>query len=248
MGKEVCDKNKVRDIIETIAAAGVEKLNFAGGEPLMYPLFEYAVKNAKELGMVVSVVTNASLITQSKLDRISPYLDWIGISVDSASERIEAALGRGYGHHVAHALNVADWINEYQISLKVNTTVTKLNFAEDMKPLISRMAPRRWKVFQVLGIHGQNDEHFDQLSISDEEFRVFERNNQIDSCNVVFEGGDKMLDSYLMLSPSGDIMNNRNKQLEFMPLSKLKDSNINDILNMNKYYNRGGVYDWSSTA
>ncbi len=248
IGKEVADKKTVKDIIDTLASKGIEKLNFAGGEPLMYPLLQPALRYAKELGMVVSIVTNASLITPSKFKEMAPNLDWMGISVDSAREQVEIALGRGRGKHISHAAQVADWTNDYGISLKVNTTVTKLNYAEDMRPLIQKMAPRRWKVFQVLSIHGQNDEHFDQLSISAEEFSIFKQNNKIDSDSVVFESGDDMLDSYLMLSPSGEIMSNRNKQIEFLPLSKLKNGQINDILNMNKYYNRGGVYDWGSTA
>lgn len=248
IGKEITDKKTVRDIIDTLASKGIEKLNFAGGEPLMYPLLQPALRYAKELGMVVSIVTNASLLTPLKLQEMAPYLDWIGVSVDSAREEVEMALGRGHGNHVAHALQVADWTNDHGISLKVNTTVTKLNYAEDMRPLIRRMAPRRWKVFQVIGIQGQNDEHFDRLSITAEEFSLFKRNNWMDSNNVVFEGGDDMLDSYLMLSPSGEVMSNRNRQIEYLPLSAFKESQINDILNTDKYYRRGGVYDWGSAA
>ena len=44
-----------------------------------------------------------------------------------------------------------------KIKLKMNTVITNLNYKEDFSELIKIIQPRRWKIFQVLPIIGQND-------------------------------------------------------------------------------------------
>lgn len=41
----------------------VGKINFAGGEPLMNPFLGEYIKYSKDLGIVTSIVTNASRMT-----------------------------------------------------------------------------------------------------------------------------------------------------------------------------------------
>jgi hypothetical protein len=45
-------------LIEALRAAGVEKLNFAGGEPTLDPRIGDLLHHARALGMVTSIVTN----------------------------------------------------------------------------------------------------------------------------------------------------------------------------------------------
>ena len=71
---------------------GVEKINFAGGEPFLHPeLIEYC-KICKELGFTVSIISNASLITEEVLRTVAEYVDWLGISIDSSDNDVEKSL------------------------------------------------------------------------------------------------------------------------------------------------------------
>ena len=133
------------------------KLNFVGGEPLMHPNLQYFVEHAKNIGLTVSIVTNGLFLSKERLDDLKPFVDWIEISVDSANEYTEKELGRGFGKHVQKTLDICENIQKIGIKLKINTVVTKLNFREDLLPLIEKIEPHRWKIFQVLYIAGQND-------------------------------------------------------------------------------------------
>ncbi|MBA3546792.1 MAG: hypothetical protein H0T76_09945 [Nannocystis sp.] len=66
-----------------------------------------------------------------------------------------------------------DEIRARGLRLKLNTVVTALNWREDMSEFVRRVAPERWKVFQVLPIGGQNDGAVDDLLIDAAQFRAF---------------------------------------------------------------------------
>ena len=98
---------KIRAILSKLRDHSIEKLNIAGGEPLLHPNFGDILREAKDIGFVTSIVTNGSLLDHAKLKEYADCLDWVGLSIDSASDQIEMRLGRGYGHHVANVIQVA---------------------------------------------------------------------------------------------------------------------------------------------
>ncbi|WP_282071372.1 hypothetical protein [Polaribacter atrinae] len=55
-----------------IAAAGFEKITFAGGEPMLCPWLPKLIKTAKELGLTTMIVTNGS--QDPKVNGSSPVL------------------------------------------------------------------------------------------------------------------------------------------------------------------------------
>lgn len=201
-------------ILSKLIQLDIKKINIIGGEPLLYPFTYDIIKMAKRMGFVTSITTNGSLLTKSKIEMFSPYLDWIGLSVDSKYECIEKELGRGCGKHVQKTLSISDIIKEVGIKLKINTTVTSLNYKENMKPLIRKIDPDRWVNLPMLNIKGQNDYYNRSLTISDGEFKYYTNINK----NIILKTGVKpifgcckdMIDSYFMLSPYGDILVNTN--------------------------------------
>lgn len=222
-------------------------MNFVGGEPLLHPLIFDVVRLAKSMGFVVSVVSNGYYLDKKKIFDLSPFVDWIGISVDSQNEHVEKALGRGDGNHVKHIIEIADFIHEAGIKLKINTTVTRLNWTENMQPLIRRLKPSRWKVFQVLYIQGQNDQHFSELSITDDQFEYFKSINQepLEGTTTVFEGNDAMLASYFMLSPGGMVMSNKDgANRALIPLESVNQEKLSQVVDVDRYIQRGGNYSW----
>jgi len=192
-------------ILTRLAEAGMDKINFAGGEPLLHPqLFDYC-REAHDLGMTVSITTNGSLLSDEMVHTHSNYIDWIALSVDSAFEHIEARLGRGHGGHVRHSIQAADSIRDAGIRLKINTVVTALSWAEDMTGFINRTSPDRWKVLQMLHIRGENDDAVDELSVTAAQFQAFiNRHRDLvlrNGVKPVFESADMIESSYFMVTP-----------------------------------------------
>ncbi len=237
-----------REIIAALAKMGITKLNFVGGEPLLHPNLKDFAAIARISGMTVSIVTNASLLSRAKLLDLRPFVDWIGVSIDSSREVVESALGRGHGNHVENAVRVCRSIKREGIKLKINTVVTKLNFEEDMCPLIAELSPLRWKVFQMLVITGQNEEHMGRLAPSSQEFEIFKRINRevkLESGQLpTFETSDDMVDSYLILAPDGSIIQNSNHRYRFIPLQTVVNSGLSGIVSQKAYQARGARYEW----
>lgn len=248
MSGEFRDLEKARHKLETLKSRGIEKINFAGGEPLLYNDLNLLMKMAKDMGFTVSIVTNAALLNEHKLREISSYVDWVGISVDSADEEIEKQLGRGLGNHVAHASRICELVRKNGMKLKINTTVTKLNYSENMKQFVSSLCPDRWKVFQILYMKGQNDDALN-LTLTKEEFDTFRNINEGLVLNngtaPSFESTDDMLDSYLIIGPDGNILLSNDNQRSSIPFESLEYMDLNDLVDVDKYIERGGEYDWN---
>ncbi|AFV24491.1 hypothetical protein Mpsy_2287 [Methanolobus psychrophilus R15] len=225
----------------------IQKINFVGGEPFLHPNFYDLLSMAYDMGFVTSIVTNGSFINKDNIEKISRYTDWIGISVDSIDNQVEAELGRGRGKHVTHALEVADLVHDHGIKLKVNTTVTRPTYKEDMHNLIETMDPHRWKIFQMLHIEGQNDSCVSDLSITDQQFESFRIRHQDirlqNNIKPTFETNDDMIGSYLILDPAGKVLSNGDGKYTPFELDQFL-LNPAVVVNSRKYVGREGVYAW----
>lgn len=197
-------------LIQALRDSGVEKINFAGGEPTLHPHLGELIGYAKSLGLVTSIVTNGARLHQL-LDKHSDDLDWVGLSIDSADERVQAELGRGRGDHVHRALMLADRCRQLGVRLKLNTVVTSLNWEENMSTLVRLLRPERWKVFQVLPMKGQNDGRVTPLLITPSQFRAFVTRHEHlswEGFEPVVEDNDAMRGSYVMIDPLGRFFGN----------------------------------------
>lgn len=235
-------------VLTRLADAGMEKINFAGGEPLLHPhLFDYC-HFAKDLGMTVSITTNGSQLNADMIQNQRENIDWIALSVDSASEQTEKKLGRGNGNHVGHCIAISDAIKEQGIKLKINTTVTALTWKEDMTDFIQRTYPDRWKVLQMLHIQGENDDSVNELSITKEQFTLFQlRHSEIHLNNrirPVFEPVEMIEGSYFMITPGGNVKTDNGRKIQKFPLESVLVKGIVEYINEERYLGRGGMYEW----
>ncbi len=238
-------KEKALIVPELLAEAGTEKLTFAGGEPLLCPWLSNLLRISKNHGLTTMLITNASLVTRSYLEKISEYLDWFCVSIDSSSEAIEFRLGRGRGSHIKNALHVVDLARELGIKIKLNTVITSLNWKEDFSPILKRIKPDRWKVFQVLPIQGQNDSSIGPLLITTEQFQEYLQRHQ--QYNPIAEFNDDMIGSYLMLDPLARFFDNTHGYYRYSP--SIIDVGVETALNYitwnyKKFEKRGGLYKW----
>ena len=163
--------------IDALADAGVSKINFAGGEPTLFPdqLTQMLVR-AKARGMYTSVITNGIRVDDRFVDEHARVLDMLGVSIDAHTPHMNARIGRQTSRGQQLDLNVLEVARQRcasaGVTFKINTVVNKLNVEADMSVVIDRFLPERWKLFQHLSVAGENDDA-GHLCISDIEFQGF---------------------------------------------------------------------------
>ena len=203
-----------RDIVKMLSRAGFAKINFAGGEPMLYSGLDSLIQTAKENGMTTSIVTNGTRITDRWLDGIAEDLDMIALSIDSANPETHRRSGRAVGNRplsTERYLKACRSIKRHDIRLKINTVVTCHNRGEDMRGFIRRVGPERWKIMRALPIADQNDRNAGRFEVTGGQFREYvERNRSVeqDDIRVVPEDNDLMMGSYVMVDPRGRLFGN----------------------------------------
>lgn len=236
-----------------LKAAGMKKINFAGGEPFMNAEFlGQLVKYCKETLHLesVSIVTNGSKVTEKWLTKYSEYVDIMAVSCDSFDEATNVKIGRGAGNHLKTVVGLSQKCKEHGIMLKINTVVNRYNFHEDMNAAIEKIQPFRWKCFQVLIVPEENgSEHTlrdaRRFLISDAEWRLFNDRHKHQQCFVP-EGNDVMASSYLLLDEYLRFLNKgvgkpTKSILEVGIATALKDVYWDE----DGFEKRGGIYEWS---
>lgn len=197
-------------LVQRLAEAGVEKLTFAGGEPMLCPWLPELVRAAKQAGMTTMMVTNGSRLDAAPwILGHERLLDWVALSVDSASEETHRAMGRAE-HDVAipagQYVRLAAQLRSAGIRMKVNTVVTALNADEDMAAFVRDLAPERWNVLRVLPVRGQNDGKVEPLLVTASQFAAFlSRHSGLatDGIEIVGEDHEDIVGGYAMIDPLG---------------------------------------------
>ena len=242
--------NDAKHLLFLLREAGAEKLNFAGGEPTLHPNIGELVAESHRLGFITSLVSNGARMTEL-LEKHAHEIDWVALSVDSASEAVQKDLGRGNGNHVIQSIALFDKLHQYGIRIKLNTVVTGLNFQENMSDFVRRVRPERWKIFQVLPVQGQNDGSVEELLISPQQFQEFvERHQPLinEGFQVIPESNDLMKDSYVMVNPQGQFYNitKNNGHSYSSPILKVGVSAALAQVgwNIDAFLRRGGIYSW----
>lgn len=228
------------------------KVNFAGGEPLLFSGLPSIIEFCKHLGLMTSLVTNGSLLDQRTIARLSGSLDICALSTDSGVAETNNAIGRcgkKFRPDAQFYLALAHQIKTADIRLKINTVVNHLNLSENVGDLVALLQPFRWKLFQVKQVIGQNDKTFAELAISVAEFEDFvARNRRLvpSSVAVVPETADDMTGSYAMIAPNGCFFDSTSgchrysrPILEVGIIEAFQDV----AFDADKFVNRGGLYE-----
>lgn len=241
--------------ITLLKEAGTRKINFAGGEPFLYPkLLGCLIDHCKHIGIEsVSIVSNGSKVTQRFLELHGRNIDILAVSCDSFDERTNLEIGRGTGSNVAQLHRVKSWCDAYDIKFKLNTVVCRLNWTEDMNDHISMLSPSRWKCFQVLIVEGENDSadrlrDATKFTISSDEFDHFVEKHKHQR-SLVPESNRLMAKSYLILDEYLRFLDRTGRQ----PSKSILDVGVGEALasvywDVDGFYERGGVYDWHARS
>ncbi|MDO9050531.1 MAG: viperin family antiviral radical SAM protein [Methylotenera sp.] len=222
------------------------KINFVGGEPLLYPHLPYLLEHTKNRGFTTSIVTNGSLLRR-RFAELNGLLDWVGISIDSFNENTLRKLGRVTKNKTLNYHEIVPLIHDLNSKLKVNTVISQHNWQEKMTHELMPMKIDRWKVFQFLPVVGENDSAVSALSINEDQFRYFYQQHA--TLKPVIENNDEMRGSYLMISPEGRVFDNANGHYSY-GASLLENNNQFDAggdgFSTIKFLKRGGSYDWQT--
>ena len=211
-------------LIKILKEEGAEKINFAGGEPFLYPeTLGQLVKYSKEIGFnSTSIISNGSKIKRDFFEKYSKWLDILGISCDSINPIINFEHGRKVCGSVKSRdetkkiREISEFCNRYEVFFKINTVVTKKNKDENLSHFINELNPMRWKIFQVLDIDGENydtnsgENFIKDLLIKQEEFENYIKINKEGLYNkesMVIEDNEKMRASYILIDEYGRFLN-----------------------------------------
>ncbi len=142
-------------ILRRIAAHGIPRVVFTGGDPALRPDLPALVRLAKQLGLEVALSTSGDALTPSLLRVVAPSLDLVSLPLDGASESVSRRT-KNPGHRQA-VWTALDRLTRYpSVDLKVATAVTRHNLA-DLPRMVAqverfaRRAPNRvfYNVFQA---------------------------------------------------------------------------------------------------
>lgn len=242
-------------VLDRLRAAGTEKVTFVGGEPLLCPHIVALVRHAKAIGLVTMLVTNGSRLVGELREQLVPHLDWVSLSIDASDPIIMESMGRGNRKFLEFCLRCwEDLVPVPHLRLKVNTVVTRINLDDDMRPLIRKLRPKRWKVFQVLPVQGQNDGVVEPLLITNEEFRRYvDRHRELDVEGIgpVAEDNKDLTGTYLMLDALGRFFSNRTGGHVYT--DSLLDVGVWEAIRQVEwdvagFLDRRGIYDWGRSS
>ena len=152
--------------------------------------------------MRTSFISNGLMLIRYEPAWISANFDVVGLSIDSVSNRTNLAIGRrtASGRMLdvnATVCTLREIRRQADVSVKINTVVCRSNQHEDMTGVIRRIAPDRWKLFQVLPVYGHNE------AIDAVQFHAFIDRHAEFAPIMRVEDNDLMTGSYLMVDPLG---------------------------------------------
>lgn len=240
-------------IVRQVAAAGFEKINFAGGEPTLCPWLPDLLRTAYDGGMTTSIVTNGARITSAWLDGAAGWLDWLTLSVDSVDPERNTRSGRATAAGPlteSDYRQIVDLVKARGIRLKINTVVSADNYDDDLTGFIVRARPERWKIFQALPVAGQNDAGMARAAVTAAQFDAYiQRHRKVAATGiaVVPESNELMRGSYLMIDPAGRFFDNTQGGHRYSrPILEVGIAEaLQDVaVDVSRFLRRGGRYDW----
>lgn len=239
-------------VLDLFREAGTEKVTFVGGEPMLCPYIEDLIRHAKSIGLVTMLVTNGTRLIGEKQQNIVPHLDWVSLSIDASTPELMSEMGRGKPDFWRYCIRCWEEMSGYShLRLKINTVVTRQNLDDDMRALIRKLRPSRWKVFQVLPVRGQNDGVVEPLLISTQEFESYvvrHRELAAEGLGPVVEDNRALTGTYLMLDALGRLFSNKTGGHVYT--KSVLDVGVWEAIrqvdwDVQGFLNRGGLYPWA---
>jgi radical S-adenosyl methionine domain-containing protein 2 len=206
--------NEAVSIVDKLAEAGIKKVSFSGGEPMLWNGLYDLIAYAKSKGLITMLITNASLMSDSMLMDYAKILDWITFPIDGSNEHNQVLMTRAE-NHFSRILHQLDLIEKHNLAVKVkiNTVCAKPNKDDIIniaKIIQEHPSIERWKVFQFYPVRGLALHYQDQFLLDKQEFLSIAENvvaayPEIARKNVFFATNHDLDRSYFTLAPDGTV-------------------------------------------
>lgn len=169
--KRFMDWPEITAKLEAAARAGVDVIQFMGGEATLHPQFPDALKYAKQLGMGTYVITNLMRWRQRDFaEAVGPWLDEVMVSMHAWGEDAGATVTgirgwwRGFGEAAANARETL------QGQVRCSTVLTRHN-ADDLERIadeLMRFRPAAWVMGNAVPVVGTREDAVDiNLSLTE---------------------------------------------------------------------------------
>jgi radical S-adenosyl methionine domain-containing protein 2 len=254
-------------VLVSMAEAGVKKINFVGGEPMLHPHLKSWIIEAKRLGLTTSIVSNGTRMSRVWLEEMKPYLDWLGLSIDASNDALHAMMGRGrrgeikqgISRHLERCERVLADAKAIGYGIKLNTVVSSVNIDDDMSAFVRRVQPTRWKIFQALPIAGENDGEIESLEVLSVDFDAYVARHKAaladaTHIDVVAENNEAMKGTYAMINPMGLAYTNAEGRYKYssQPVFVIGFGpawrEVSSGWSKEAFEGREGVWDWNASS
>ena len=123
---------------------GADQVSFSGGEALLHPNFQDALKLAKTLGFNIFISTNGSLISAQNVGFLVRHVDHIGISIEGDKKTHEQLRGPGSYDKALMAIRL---LKNKRILTSLSMVVSKKSF-QKMRSLVD--LANQEKIYQII--------------------------------------------------------------------------------------------------
>lgn len=235
-----------KKIMDKLISAGVKKISWAGGEPLLWAHMLDLIEYSKQQGLQTMLITNGSLIKPEMYDRLEASLDWLNLPLEGPSKEINAKMTRG-ATHFDQTMKLLSAFKNRSVKLKINTVASPINidYLVDLAQIIKNYKVKRWKIFQFYAVRGFSLKAKQKFTLNSEKFHQVEKQVRDKlknyDCMVVFEDNRQLEKSYFALAPDGQVYVSDHGKDVF--IGDLKKDDVSDVffhpaLDKKKYWQR----------
>lgn len=153
----IVDRTAMEEMISYFSGQGIKQLTCSGGEPLMYPFIEDAVRLAREKGMIVHMITNGYFLTRKRAQELyKAGLTQVQINIDSVDPE-KHDMFRGKKGSFRHAVQALKNAKEAGMTCVTQTVLTRLNEDEiiDVFRFARSLGVQRCRVWDIVPSQGR---------------------------------------------------------------------------------------------
>lgn len=144
-------KKNIDEIIDILKKEMVGHIHILGGEPLLYNHLLYLIEKAKKNGLLVTINTNGTMLTEKIACRLSDLgLDQLSFSLDGATESINDKIrGEGVFSKVDKAVYVA---TKAKLDISITYTISDDNFL-DFENVVLYCIKNKIKYLRIIPVY-----------------------------------------------------------------------------------------------
>lgn len=217
-GNDLLEIEKYKEIVRRCKNLGVETLNIAGGDPLIYKNVDEIVAFSKSLGMRTTMDTNCLLFNSDKHETLVKTLDMISVPIDGCNELIHDKVRafKGSFQKIIKSLNAISSLSD-KIEIRVNTIVVKDNYKqlEGIAELLNQYPITFWHIYDFIPI-GKGRQSREDLYVNHTEYRklIYDIMCKGYKYTIAYNEPDKRKSEHIYVSSDGTVYSNSSNASE----------------------------------